>query len=463
MARGSAYGIRILERGSPPLRWWLWGLGFAGAVLAGAGTYALVAGVEALPVVRELYAERRLDEVAAGLLVTAVLLGILALATARAFARSAEVAKRQRAVLDAIIDNAPDALVVADDLGRFRANPAAVRLFGFKSDTGDSADYHAAVARLERRNPETGRRIPAGAGVLESAIAGRALAMDQVIVTPEGPRTVHVSGMPIPLAQGATGGIILASDVTQRLQIQAALQAANAELEAARDGLARKNQEHLQMARAIAHDLGNALTPAEMHVQILKTGRGDLERSLGVMGRSVDQMHRLVGDLSDMARIESGAMSVAVRDVDLEEAVKSALASHQPSAEAKGIRLQAGPVAEVTVRADGERVGQVLSNLLSNAIKFTPEKGTVTVSSAVEGRLARVTVTDSGYGLTQEQIGRLFKAFSRVHDPEKVRERGTGLGLYICRNLVERQGGQMGVASEGPGKGSTFWFTLPLA
>lgn len=450
-------GLQVLERTVAPVRWWLWMLGFGGTLAAAAAAYAVVGAspaIEAFPGFRSLYDERIADEVVAALVVLALGLALQGFLSARRFARAGAVARQQRAMLDSIVAHVPDAVVVADGSGRYRANTAAMQLLGLPSESGSVLEYHHAMEKLDRRNPQTGLRIPSGAGVLEAALAGRASAMDQLITTPTGQRTVHVAGSPIPYAHGPPGGLILASDVTGRLAIQQALQAA-------KDELTQKNAQHLQMARAIAHDLGNALTPANMQLSILEMGKTDPKRSIPVLQRSLAQMERLVGDLSDMARLESGAMTVAVRTVALEDAIKTAVASHQPVAEGKELHLTAGP-APFKVRADPERLGQVLSNLLTNALKFTPAGGTVEIQATPITGKVRITVTDTGLGLNADQISRLFKPFSQVHDPKAVKERGTGLGLYICKALIERQGGEMGVASQGAGKGSTFWFTLPV-
>ncbi|MFO1532469.1 MAG: sensor histidine kinase [Thermoplasmatota archaeon] len=452
-------GLQVLERELGLPRWWRWWLAFILASLLGVAAYLLVhatRAVESVPLVERLYRDRSFDEAAAALLVFAVAcLGLAVLAVRRAL-QSGALAHRQRTVLAAIIANVPSAVLVADGLGAFLANAAAVRLFGLPGETGSATEYHAAMARLDRRNPETGLRIPAGAGILEAALDGRVTSMDMLVVTPGGERTLNVSGAPIPFARGLRGGLVLAADVTQRLAIQR-------DLEAATQSLERKNAEHLQMARTIAHDLGNALTPAEMHLKLLEMGKGDPKRSVPPLQRSVAQMHRLIGDLSDMARLESGAMKVHVQDVPLGPAIAAALLSFEPLAQEKGVGLSKGRVPKATLHADPERLGQVLSNLIGNALKFTPAGGTVAVAATAEEGRVRVAVTDSGIGLDAGQVARLFQPFSQVHDPARVKERGTGLGLFICKGLVERQGGEMGVTSPGPGKGSTFWFTLPVA
>jgi signal transduction histidine kinase len=105
---------------------------------------------------------------------------------------------------------------------------------------------------------------------------------------------------------------------------------------------------------------------------------------------------------------------------------------------------------------------QVMGNLLSNALKFTPSGGRVAVQVTVEETRVQVDVTDTGRGLSQDEIARLFEPFSQVHAPGEIKERGTGLGLYISREILERHGGRVWAGSGGRGIGSTFSFVLPL-
>lgn len=104
----------------------------------------------------------------------------------------------------------------------------------------------------------------------------------------------------------------------------------------------------------------------------------------------------------------------------------------------------------------------MLFNLVSKAVKFTPAGGTVRVEGKRTNGDVEVEVRDSGRGLAPDEVGRLFKPFSQVHDPKETKERGTGLGLYICKGIVERHGGRVGVESAGLGHGSTFRFVLPI-
>ena len=174
-----------------------------------------------------------------------------------------------------------------------------------------------------------------------------------------------------------------------------------------------------------------------------------------------ERMLALITDLLDMSRIQAGMFAVAVREVDLAAVANDALAALKPLADRKGLAVRVEADGEAPrVRADAQRLDQVVVNLLSNAIKFTPEGGQVVVHVRREGAGVRVEVADTGIGIAPEHHDRIFEAFTQVDMSNTRQAGGTGLGLAIARSLVVAHGGAIGVASA-PGTGSTFWFTLP--
>jgi PAS domain S-box-containing protein len=174
----------------------------------------------------------------------------------------------------------------------------------------------------------------------------------------------------------------------------------------------------------------------------------------------------LINDILDLARIEAGKMELNFEEVKLGEMVNSVLSTAKGLVKEKPIHLVAKIPADMpTVRGDTMRVRQVMINLLSNASKFTDE-GSITVESRVQtgpnGKPeALINVIDTGPGISEDGQARLFRAFSQVDGSATRKTGGSGLGLSICANLVQLHGGRIGVTST-EGKGSTFWFTLPL-
>jgi CheY-like chemotaxis protein len=187
----------------------------------------------------------------------------------------------------------------------------------------------------------------------------------------------------------------------------------------------------------------------------------------GSQKRSIDQiLHagwyllELINEILDLARIESGKLSLSLEPSSLPEVMRECQAMIEPQAQKRGISV-VFPRFEVPiyVKADRTRVKQVLINLLSNAIKYNKAAGSVVVdcSASAPGRI-RIGVTDTGAGLTPEQITQLFQPFNRLGQEANVEE-GTGIGLVVCKRLVELMGGVIDAEST-VGKGSVFWFEL---
>lgn len=221
-----------------------------------------------------------------------------------------------------------------------------------------------------------------------------------------------------------------------------------------------------QMLHNISHDLATPITPIRLQLYImektLKDGGVPDSKALQIMNRNVEQLHRLLEDLKDLARLEAGGLRIHAKPLDLAGLVHDATESFRAAIVAQGVQLELAMDGPLPIEADEQRVTQVLFNLLTNAIKFTPSGGRIRVEGLCQDSQAVVRVRDTGRGLTQEEIERLFRPFVQVHHPGEVKEKGSGLGLYICRGLIERHGGRIWVESEGLTRGACFSFALPL-
>ncbi|HEX9289059.1 MAG TPA: ATP-binding protein [Anaeromyxobacteraceae bacterium] len=187
----------------------------------------------------------------------------------------------------------------------------------------------------------------------------------------------------------------------------------------------------------------------EKQAELMAAARQDCERLQGI-----------VDDLLDLSRIQSGRMALKLERLDAAAMLQGAAAAVRPAAEADGLVLAVAEVdPALEVRADTERAQLVLTNLLANAVRHTPRGGLVEARARRDGEAVRFEVRDTGEGIAREHQERIFDKFYRVPG---ARGGGVGLGLYISREIVQAHGGAMGVESVS-GKGSTFWFTLPVA
>lgn len=232
-----------------------------------------------------------------------------------------------------------------------------------------------------------------------------------------------------------------------------------AEVEHALGEVQEAQRVRTQMLSNVTHDLLNPLSPIQLQVGMLRDGLlGDLQpkqkSAMDIIVRNTERVRRLASDLKDLANSESGELRLFAAPTDLAVLARDATATYAGEAETRGITLTCKAPQTVPLHADAARVGQVLDNLLSNALKFTPKGGTITLT--VHNHPPGAEVADTGRGLTVDEMARLFKPFSQVHDRSEIPERGTGLGLSISRSIMEGHGGTLDVTSSGHGKGSTF-------
>ena len=217
----------------------------------------------------------------------------------------------------------------------------------------------------------------------------------------------------------------------------------------------------------VSHELKTPLTSIKGYIETLRDGaiedRENSRRFLEIISIQAERLSLLIEDLLVLSKLERHADKLDLSNVDLKDLVQEILLSFHHQIEAKSHSINNLLPGDLpVVKADKKKIAQALSNLIDNAVKFTPESGTITISSSLEEKgFARISIADTGTGIPAEDLGRIFERFYRV-DKDRSRELGgTGLGLSIVKHIIEAHGGKVGVKSE-PGKGSTFWFTLPV-
>jgi signal transduction histidine kinase len=235
---------------------------------------------------------------------------------------------------------------------------------------------------------------------------------------------------------------------------------ARAEAEAA-------NHAKDEFLATVTHDLRGPLSTILGWVRVWRAGRLDesgTAKVFEVVERSAQAQLLLVNDLLDVSRIVMGEMRIAPRPIELPPVINTAIDHVRPATEAKNIHIMARLSQEVgEIQGDPDRLSQVFENLLSNAVKFTPEGGRIEVRLDRAGSQARIAVSDTGRGISQEFLPYVFDRFSQADPADARKHGGLGLGLAIVRSLVELHGGSVRVESDGVGQGATFTVMLPLA
>lgn len=226
--------------------------------------------------------------------------------------------------------------------------------------------------------------------------------------------------------------------------------------------------EHLKtdFLKLASHELRGPLSVVRGYISMMEDG------TLGPVGQSVapvlpllraklDEMNQLINEIVETARLEDSALELQLNRLDLRDVVQAALHALEPLTGAGHNLVTCVADQPVTVVGDGSRLRMIVTNLVHNAIKYSPKGGEVGVTCDMEDGLARIAVTDHGVGIAAEDRDRLFTRFGRIVTRETAGLPGTGLGLYLARDLARRHGGDVTVRSE-PGLGSTFTLSLPL-
>lgn len=293
------------------------------------------------------------------------------------------------------------------------------------------------------------------------ATTGRTLTIEEVVPGRAGPRTFLSAKFPLRNAQGDLEGIFgVATDITDRLRAETQQRRILALTEA--DTL--KNQ----FLNILSHELRTPLTVIMGYSAILERElAGPLNNQqhayLGKVQQAADNMLKLVSDLLDMSRILAGRFTVQPQVLNPAVTVERAVSGLWVLARQRGVNLINDVPPDVPlVLADPQRLEQVVTNLVGNALKFTPAGGEIRLTAGTDGKCLRLAVRDTGEGIPVARQPLLFHRFSQVDMSLERRASGLGLGLSICREIVQAHGGEIGVDSA-PGRGSTFWFTLPLA
>jgi signal transduction histidine kinase len=233
------------------------------------------------------------------------------------------------------------------------------------------------------------------------------------------------------------------------------------------DTLAEANRRQSEFLATLAHELRNPLAPVRTGLDLLRIGADKpdvLARVRPMMERQVNHLVRLVDDLLDVARINSGKVELKKTVVPLKDIVLRAIEMTLPAIEAKRHELHVDVDDEpLHVRADATRLAQVIGNLLANAAKYTPAGGSIGLGVRRHGDRVRIEVADSGIGIPREALARIFDMFTQVGRHPEQESGGLGIGLHLVRQMTELHGGTVGADSRGPGRGSTFVVDLPLA
>jgi signal transduction histidine kinase len=375
---------------------------------------------------------------------------------------------KARALQSAILNSANFAIIATDPQGVIQLfNVGAERMLGYtagqlidKAKPSELSDPDEVLARAQALSLDFGVRIAPGFEALAfKASRGIEDIYELTYICADGERLPAI--VSITALSGEFGEIIgyllIGSPNAIRKRVERELAAAIAVAEQA-------NRAKSEFLSCMSHELRTPLNAILGFAQLIETG---LPAPTALQLRSVGQILKagwylldLINEILDLTMIESGKMSLSLEPIRLSGILRESEDMIEPQASKRGIRLSFPPpamLAEVT--ADHTRLKQVLINLLSNAVKYNRDGGTVTVRCipVAAGRI-RISIADTGLGLSPEDLGQLFQPFNRIGQEAHVGE-GTGIGLVMSKRLVGLMGGDIGVEST-VGSGSVFWIEL---
>ena len=357
--------------------------------------------------------------------------------------------RRARANLETLVDTSPVGVVVLDaETGApVSFNREAARIIDSLQDPDQSLERFMEAATARRAD---GREISLAEFPLAETMseAETVRAEEIVIEVPDGRSvTVLLNATPIRTERGDVESVVVTiQDLTPL------------------EDLDRQRAEFLGI---VSHELRAPLTSIKGSAATLKQSAGSLDPAemdlfFEIIEQQADHMSALITDLLDMARIESGTLSVSAKPSDAAALVDQARSSFLSGGGRSNMKIDVEPDLPA-VMADRRRIVQVIGNLLTNAARNSPESSDIRLAAAQEGVHVVFTVADDGRGLPADLMPQLFRKFSRIDgDDRESGIAGSGLGLAICKGIVEAHGGRIWAESEGPGLGTRFTFTLPV-
>lgn len=335
----------------------------------------------------------------------------------------------ERGKLEAVLENMGDGVLIADPQGRVTLiNPAAMRMFAVEGD--EAVDRSLIEVVRQHQFMELWRRC-------------RNTRMIQALSLELGAERTFVQAIATPLGQEMEGATLLVFQDLTRMR--------------------RLETVRRDFVSNVSHELRTPLASLRALVETLQEGALEdppaAQRFLSQMQTEIDNLTQMVQELLDLSRIESGRAPLEIRSVDPCELLNESVERMRLQAERAGLSVTLDCVEVLpSVRADNDRMQQVLVNLIHNAIKFTRPGGKIVVSAVPREREVVFCVRDSGVGISPEDLPRIFERFYKADRSRS--GGGTGLGLSIVRHTVESHGGQVWAESE-IDRGSAFYFTLP--
>ncbi|MFA4981032.1 MAG: ATP-binding protein [Candidatus Omnitrophota bacterium] len=341
----------------------------------------------------------------------------------------------EKAKLEAILSSMFEGIMLTDEKGGILLmNPSIRKLFLI--DSSPEGKKPLEVIRNNAIQEIVDRVLNENREVLTQEVA---------VAAPE-QKTIMINGVPIVKENIVEGAVFVFHDITE---------------------LKRLEDIRKDFVANVSHELRTPISSIKGYAETLLDGKVDNEDTvkefLGIIYQDSDRLANLINDLLDLSRIESGNMKMEFETLEILPIVNHCVNVLERPAKDKSLSVKVNiPDNAAKVAGDNKRLLQVFLNLLDNAVKYTPEGGSIAINASDKGNVVQIDISDTGIGISEKDLPRIFERFYRV---DKARSRelgGTGLGLSIVKHIIQAHNGQVWVQST-PGRGSTFSFTIPIA
>lgn len=249
-------------------------------------------------------------------------------------------------------------------------------------------------------------------------------------------------------------------------QLEMRIKQRTRELAKANEELIRYNKMKSDFVSAVSHELRTPLTSIKGYAAILTEGKlGEIppavKERLKKINKHSDVLTKMVDDMLDISRIESGKVGMKIEKLEVKDVVDAVIDMITPQIKKKNLKLEIEIPAKLSsISADSTQIERVFINLLSNAMKFTPSQGKISIKAEEEDKFVKIEISDTGTGISEEELPHIFDEFFRCENPINSEVKGTGLGLSLVKRIIAAHEGKIGVTSK-TGEGTTFNFTLP--
>ena len=339
----------------------------------------------------------------------------------------------EKAKLEAILSSMFEGVMLTDEKGEIiLINPSVEKLFFI--DTPPQGKRPLEVLRNNTIQD-----------IVDSVLQGKdKLITQEVTATASGQKTIMINGVPIVKDGNVEGAVLVFHDITE---------------------LRRLEDIRKDFVANVSHELRTPISSIKGYAETILDGKVDNENTLkdfiGIIYQDSNRLANLIDDLLDLSRIESGKMKMEFEPLGIRSIVNRSVSVLEKSAKDKGISIKVDiPENLPKVSGDEKRLSQVFLNLLDNAIKYTPENGSIIVNAYPTGKFVQTDISDTGMGISEKDIPRIFERFYRVDKGRSRELGGTGLGLSIVKHIVGAHNGQVWVKST-LAQGATFSFTIP--